>query len=81
MNADSPHLTLNSSREIAQHYLPDIVYGANDGIITTFAVVAGVEGVRLPAAVVLILGVANLLVHGLSMGASNILSIRSQSSV
>lgn len=81
MNADSPHPTLNSSREVAQHYLPDVVYGANDGIITTFAVVAGVEGAQLPAAVVLILGVANLLADGFSMGASNILSIRSQSAV
>ena len=24
-----------------RHYLPDLVYGANDGIITTFAVVRG----------------------------------------
>ena len=24
---------------LAGHYLPDLVYGANDGIITTFAVV------------------------------------------
>ena len=23
------------------HYLPDLVYGANDGIITTFAVASG----------------------------------------
>jgi hypothetical protein len=29
---------------IARHYIRDLVYGANDGIITTFAVVAGVAG-------------------------------------
>ena len=29
------------------HYLPDLVYGANDGIITTFAVVSGVVGADL----------------------------------
>jgi hypothetical protein len=26
---------------LIRHYLRDLVYGANDGIITTFAVVAG----------------------------------------
>jgi VIT1/CCC1 family predicted Fe2+/Mn2+ transporter len=58
--------------------LPDIVYGANDGLITTFAVVSGVVGGSLPSQVVLILGFANLLADGVSMGASNFLSKRSQ---
>jgi VIT1/CCC1 family predicted Fe2+/Mn2+ transporter len=40
-----------------------------------------VEGARLPTAVVLILGVANLLADGFSMGASDVLSIRSRSAV
>lgn len=62
---------------LARHYLGDLVYGANDGIITTFAVVAGVSGASLPARTVLILGFANLLADGFSMGASNVLSIRS----
>jgi VIT1/CCC1 family predicted Fe2+/Mn2+ transporter len=57
--------------------LPDIIYGANDGIITTFAVVSGVVGGNLPSEVVLILGFANLLADGVSMGASNFLSKRS----
>jgi VIT1/CCC1 family predicted Fe2+/Mn2+ transporter len=81
MNEETSHPELNSFREASQHYLPDLVYGANDGIITTFAVVAGVEGADLPAAVVLILGVANLLADGFSMGASDYLSIRSRSAV
>lgn len=80
-NEDTSHPELNSARQAAQHYLPDLVYGANDGIITTFAVVAGVEGAQLPTVVVLILGVANLLADGFSMGASDFLSIRSQSAV
>src|SRR5687768_4906207 len=29
---------------LIRHYIRDLVYGANDGIITTFAVVAGVTG-------------------------------------
>ena len=62
---------------LARHYLGDLVYGANDGIITTFAVVAGVSGAALPVRIVLILGFANLLADGFSMGASNVLAIRS----
>jgi vacuolar iron transporter family protein len=65
-------------REMAHHYLRDLVYGANDGIITTFAVVAGVAGAELAARTVVILGVANLLADGFSMGASNFLAIRSE---
>lgn len=68
-------------RELLRHYLRDLVYGANDGIITTFAVVAGVAGAALSARTVLILGVANLLADGFSMGASNFLSIRSDEAV
>ena len=59
------------------HYLPDLVYGANDGIITTFAVVFGVVGASLSERVILILGFANLLADGFSMGASNYLARRS----
>ena len=66
---------------IARHYIRDVVYGANDGIITTFAVVAGVTGGALSARAVLIVGVANLLADGLSMGVGNYLSIRSHESV
>lgn len=65
-------------RGLAHHYLRDLVYGAIDGIITTFAVVAGVAGAELSARTVLILGVANLLADGFSMGAGNYLGIRSE---
>lgn len=68
-------------RGLAEHYLRDLVYGANDGIITTFAVVAGVAGAQLEARIVLILGFANLLADGFSMGVSNFLSIRSDEAV
>ena len=37
-------------------YIGDLVYGATDGIITTFAVVAGVAGAELSTSVVIILG-------------------------
>jgi VIT1/CCC1 family predicted Fe2+/Mn2+ transporter len=67
--------------EMLRHYLGDLVYGANDGIITTFAVVSGVAGASLDARTVLILGAANLFADGFSMGASNYLSIRSDEAV
>lgn len=65
---------------LARHYLKDIVYGANDGIVTTFAVVAGVAGADLPNSVVLILGLANIVADAFSMGASNFLALRSENS-
>jgi VIT1/CCC1 family predicted Fe2+/Mn2+ transporter len=59
------------------NYLPDLIFGANDGVITTLAVIAGVVGASLSPMIVLILGFANLLADGFSMGASNVLSRRS----
>lgn len=59
-------------------YLSDMVYGASDGIVTTFAVVAGVAGASLSTAVVLILGFANLIADGLSMAIGNYLGTKSQ---
>jgi vacuolar iron transporter family protein len=65
------------SRIRVSHYLPDLVYGANDGIVTTFAVVSGVIGADLSSKIILILGFANLFADGISMGASNYLARRS----
>lgn len=59
-------------------YLAEVVYGANDGIVTTFAVVSGVAGAALDPSIVVVLGVANLLADGFSMGMSNFLSRRSE---
>jgi VIT1/CCC1 family predicted Fe2+/Mn2+ transporter len=78
---ESVHVEPTGPRAIAQHYLKDMVYGANDGLITTFAVVAGVEGGALTQRAVLVVGCANLLADGLSMGVGNYLSIRSQEHV
>ena len=64
---------------IIQHYLPELIYGANDGIVTTLAVISGVVGAQFSNQVVLILGFASLFADAFSMGASNYLSNRSQS--
>ena len=56
--------------------LEEFVYGAIDGTVTTFAVVAGVVGAQLAPGIVLILGFANLFADGFSMAASDFLSKR-----
>ena len=77
----SSHVEPNGVVETARHYIRELVYGANDGIITTFAVVAGVAGGGLPLSAVLIIGAANLLADGLSMGVGSYLAIRAHESV
>lgn len=57
-------------------YLHDTVYGAIDGTVTTFAVVAGVAGAGLSPGVVVVLGLANLLGDGFSMAVGNFLATR-----
>lgn len=73
----SLHVPPVGASAAARHYLRDIVYGGIDGVITTFAVVAGVRGGELAAAVAIVIGVANLFADGLSMAVGNFLSIRS----
>ena len=69
----------HSHREIAERIsapkgrgvLRDAVYGAIDGTITTFAIVAGVAGAGLAPIVIVVLGLANVLADGFSMAAAN----------
>ena len=51
--------------------LRDSVYGAIDGAVTTFAIVAGVAGAGLSPFVIVALGMANVLADGFSMAAAN----------
>lgn len=64
------------------------MYGGNDGIVTTFAVVAGFTGADIASKfpmysflTVLLFGVANLCADGISMGLGNFLSIRAEKDV
>ncbi len=52
-------------------YLSDTVYGAIDGAVTTFAIVAGVAGAGLPTGVIVALGLANVFADGFSMAVGN----------
>ena len=80
MSRLSLHVEPNGLVPTARHYIRDLVYGANDGIITTFAVVAGVAGGNLSRTAVLVVGAANLAADGLSMAVGNFLSIRANES-
>jgi len=64
-------------------YIKDIVYGANDGVITTFAIIAGVAGANIadPRATIILLGIANVLADGFSMASSNYLGSKSERDV
>ena len=59
-------------------HLGDAVYGAIDGAVTTFAIVAGVQGAGLPTSVIVILGLANVLADGVSMALGNFTATRTE---
>lgn len=71
------HLELHEHKN-SGGLVDEFVYGANDGIITTFAVVASVAGAGLNPLIVIVLGLANLLADGFSMASSSYLSTKSQ---
>ena len=82
------HLAAEHKITPFSEYLKEIVYGGNDGIVTTFAVVAGFAGAQGPNSVsslpflsVLLFGLANLFADGASMGLGNFLSLRSEQDV
>lgn len=64
-------------------YLKQIIYGGNDGIVTTFAIVAGFAGAQadgvaqIGTVAVLVFGLANLFADAVSMGLGEYLSSRS----
>lgn len=70
-----------------QEFLKEIVYGGNDGIVTTFAIVAGFAGAGAEGAAavggvaVLLFGLANLFADATAMGLGAFLSVRSEQDV
>ncbi len=79
------HLQEEHKMSPFSQYLKEIVYGGVDGIVTTFAVVAGFAGANagvhvggLGAMTVLLFGLANLFADASSMALGNFLSIRSE---
>ena len=83
------HLAREHKISPISQYLREIVYGGTDGIVTTFAVVAGFNGAGAQSLVtqgfaylpVLLFGFANLFADSTSMALGNFLSIRSNQDV
>ena len=61
-----------------QDYVAEIVYGGVDGIVTTFAIIAASAGASLSSTVIFVLGFANLIADGFSMGVSAYLAKRAE---
>lgn len=78
---EQPQQNLKYKSNILRNYIADIVYGANDGILTTFTLVSGIEGAKFPAVIIIVLGVINLFTDGISMGASSYLSFRADAAI
>lgn len=81
------HLTQEHRVGKLQEFLKEIVYGGNDGIVTTFAIVAGFAGAGAEGAAavggvaVLLFGLANLFADATAMGLGAFLSVRSEQDV
>lgn len=69
---------INKIKQHLEDYLSEFVYGGIDGAVTTFAVVAGATGARFDTKVILVLGFANLIADGFSMGVGSYLSTKSE---
>lgn len=83
-NAD--HIRDEHTQSAVAGHFKEVIYGGIDGIVTTFAVVAGFSGAalsnetttQLSFMVVLLFGLANLFADATSMGLGNFLSVRSE---
>ncbi len=65
----------------ARQYLRDVILGVNDGLVSTFLLVAGVVGAGLTSTQVLLTAIAGALAGMISMGAGEYLATKSQEEV
>ncbi|MCK7597880.1 VIT1/CCC1 transporter family protein [Microbulbifer sp. CAU 1566] len=76
------HRPENIARRLAKtprpQRLSDMVLGAIDGCVTTFAIASGAFGAGFSPLVVLAMGMANLLADGISMAVSNYEAVNAQ---
>jgi len=59
-------------------FLKPLIFGGLDGILTSFAIVAGAAGGKMPASVVLVLGFSNIFADALAMGVGEFLSSKAE---
>ena len=72
------HRTDNGMPTSLFKYMGELVYGGIDGSVTTFAVVSAAAGAGLSTAVILILGLANLVADGFAMSVGAYLSKKTE---
>lgn len=70
----SKHTSSDEAHQSEGGFLKPIIFGGLDGILTSFAIVAGAAGGHLSPSVVLILGFSNIFADALSMGVGEFLS-------
>ncbi|MFI0349591.1 VIT1/CCC1 transporter family protein [Actinomadura sp. 9N407] len=75
MTAENHH----QHRDVTGGWLRPAVFGAMDGLVSNFALIAGVAGGRAPQEVVLLAGLAGLAAGAFSMAAGEYISVASQS--
>lgn len=73
------HMEDRHASSMAQ-FVKNIMFGGIDGVITTFAIISAGVGANLDTKVVLIMGLANLVADGFSMGFGDFLSSRAERS-
>lgn len=59
-------------------FIKPIIFGGLDGILTSFAIVAGAAGGSMPVPVVLVLGFSNIFADALAMGVGEFLSSKAE---
>jgi len=67
------HLESNHASSSGK-YIKNIVFGGLDGIITTFSIISASFGANFEMKMIIIMGVANLIADGFSMGLGDFLS-------
>ena len=65
----------------SRQYMRDIILGVNDGLVSTFLLIAGVVGAGLDATAVLLSGLAAALAGMVSMATGEYLATKSQEEV
>ena len=58
--------------------LRQAVFGANDGLVSTFGLVAGLTGAAASPSILIIANVVNMFASGMSMGFGSYLATKSQ---
>jgi len=81
ISASKSKLTAPETHKKGGDHMKTIIFGGLDGIITTFAVVAGAGGGGLSVSTVLIMGFSSLVADALSMGVGDALSSKAESEV